>query len=58
MFKFLTTEKSQLKINNEINHISKLWECCQIPDFTKSSYNEHMEIVTSVFNFLTSDKEK
>ncbi len=51
MFKFLTTEKSQLKINNEINHISKLWECCQIPDFTKSSYNEHMEIVTSVFNF-------
>lgn len=58
MFKFLTTEKSQLKINNEVNHISKLWECCQIPDFTKSSYNEHMEIVTSVFNFLTSDKEK
>ena len=58
MFKFLTTEKSQLKINNEENHILKLWECCQIPDFTKSSYNEHMEIVTSVFNFLTSDKEK
>ncbi len=58
MFKFLTTDKSQLKINNEENHISKLWECCQIPDFTKSSYNEHMEIVTSVFNFLTSDKEK
>ena len=58
MFKFLTTEKSQLKINNEENHISKLWECCQIPDFTKSSYNEHMEIVTGVFNFLTSDKEK
>ena len=58
MFKFLTTEKSQLKINNEENHISKLWECCQIPDFTKSSYNEHMEIVTSVFNFLTSDKQK
>lgn len=58
MFKFLTAEKSQLKINNEVNHISKLWECCQIPDFTKSSYNEHMEIVTSVFNFLTSDKEK
>ena len=58
MFKFLTTEKSQLKINNEENHISKLWECCQIPDFTKSSYNEHMEIVTSVFNFLTSNKEK
>ena len=58
MFKFLTTEKSQLKIKNEENNISKLWECCQIPDFTKSSYNEHMEIVTSVFNFLTSDKEK
>ena len=58
MFKFLTAETSQLKINNDENHISKLWECCQIPDFTKSSYNEHMEIVTSVFNFLTSDKEK
>ena len=41
IFKYLTSENSDLKFNNEQNHILTLWECCQIPDFTKSSYNEH-----------------
>ena len=58
IFKFLTLESSPLKFNNGQNHISTLWECCQIPDFTKSSYNEHIEIIANVFNFLTSDKGK
>ena len=43
-----------LKFNNGQNHILTLWECCQIPDFTKSSYNEHLEIISNVFNFLTT----
>ncbi len=58
MFKFLTSENSELKFNNEPNHLSILWECCQIPDFTKSSYNEHIEIIKNVFHFLTTGKEK
>ena len=58
IFKFLTSERSSLKIENTQYNIEMLWECCQIPDFTKSSYNEHTDIVTKVFSFLTSDKGK
>jgi len=32
-----------------------LWECCQIPDFQKKAFN-HIEVVTKVFDFLTSNK--
>ena len=35
-----------------------LWECCQIPDFQKKAYGQHIEVVTRVFNFLTSKKNK
>ena len=57
-FKFLISEKSNIKIKNEEYFIKLLWECCQIPDFTKSSYNEHIDIISKVFNFLSSDKGK
>ena len=58
IFKCLVSENSILKLANSKDHISILWECCQIPDFTKSSYNEHTEIITNVFQFLVSDKGK
>ena len=35
-----------------------LWECCQIPDFVKKTYGNHINVVEKVFNFLKSDKEK
>jgi len=35
-----------------------LWECCQIPDFVKKTYGNHIEVVEKVFNFLNSDKGK
>ncbi len=57
-FKFLVSEKSNIKIKNEEYFVKLLWECCQIPDFTKSSYNEHIDIISKVFNFLSSDKGK
>ena len=57
-FKFLISEKSNIKIKNEEYFVKLLWECCQIPDFTKSSYNEHIDIISKVFNFLSSDKGK
>ena len=33
-----------------------LWECCQIPDFVKKTYGNHIDVVEKVFNFLNSDK--
>jgi len=58
IFRFLVSEKSNLNFNNHQNFVKLLWECCQIPDFTKSSYNEHTDIIYKVFSFLSSDKGK
>src|SRR5210317_2005422 len=57
-FRFLVSEKSNLNFNNHQNFVKLLWECCQIPYFTKSSYNEHTDIIYKVFSFLSSDKGK
>ncbi len=35
-----------------------LWECCQIPDFVKKTYGNHIEVVEKVFNFLNKAKGK
>ena len=40
--------------NNIIYHknLELLWECCQIPDFEKKAYGQHLNIVDKVFQFL------
>ena len=35
-----------------------LWECCQIPDFEKKAYGQHINVVDKVFQFLTTRKKK
>ena len=35
-----------------------LWECCQIPDFSKKAYGNHIGVVKKVFEFLTSGSGK
>ncbi len=57
-FKYLVSEKSNLNFKNNSHYVKLLWECCQIPDFTKSSYNEHTDIIFKVFSFLSSNKGK
>ena len=53
-----------IKDNNEINKkhskdfIKILWECCQIPDFSKKAYGHHIDVVKKVFEFLTSKSGK
>ena len=46
--------------NNIIYHknLEVLWECCQIPDFEKKAYGQHINIVDRVFQFLTTRKMK
>jgi ATP-dependent RNA helicase SUPV3L1/SUV3 len=58
VLKTLIVKNDQFKNDYKNNNLSTLWECCQIPDFTKSSYNEHIDIVKKVFEFLISDKGK
>ena len=52
--KFFIKNNHQIKTNN----IETLWECCQIPDFSKKTYNNHIDLVQKVFGFLTSSNEK
>ena len=58
VLKFLIKNNKDIKIPNSKDIIKTLWECCQIPDFSKKSYGNHTEIVKKVFEFLTSKSGK
>ena len=47
-------------LNNIIYHknLDVLWECCQIPDFEKKAYGQHINIIDKVFQFLTTRKNR
>ncbi len=40
------------KVPNVKDTLVLLWECCQIPDFVKKTYGNHINVVEKVFNFL------
>ena len=39
-------------------NLELLWECCQIPDFEKKAYGQHIKIVDTVFKFLSLRKKR
>ncbi len=47
-----------LKISDNKKTLALLWECCQIPDFVKKTYGNHLEVVQKVFGFLNSKNGK
>ena len=58
VLKFLIKNNSNLTSNLSRDSVKILWECCQIPDFSKKEYGNHIEIVKKVFEFLTSKSGK
>ena len=50
----------KLGSNNIIYHknLELLWECCQIPDFEKKAYGQHINIIDKVFKFLSTRKKR
>ena len=46
--------------NNIIYHknLELLWECCQIPDFEKRAYGQHINVIYKVFQFLSTRKKE
>ena len=46
--------------NNIIYHknLELLWECCQIPDFEKKAYGQHINAIDKVFQFLSTRRKK
>ena len=51
-----------LKKNKENNiyrkNLKLLWECCQIPDFERKAYGQHINVVDAVFKFLSIKKKR
>jgi len=58
VLKFLIKNNYDIKAKYSEDYIKILWECCQIPDFSKKAYGNHIEIVKKVFDFLTSKSGK
>ncbi len=54
VLKYLIRDK---KIKFPKDKLGLLWECCQIPDFQKKAFN-HINVISKVFNFLTSKQNK
>ena len=58
VLKFLIKNNKDIKISNTKDEIQTLWECCQIPDFSKKAYGNHINVVQKVFEFLRSKTGK
>ncbi len=52
VLKHILKDTEKLEIYNNENELKLLWECCQIPDFVKKTYGNHLEVVGKVFKFL------
>ena len=58
VLKYFLKDKASHNINDNKETLSLLWECCQIPDFVKKTYGNHLEVVSKVFSFLNSKDGK
>ena len=50
--------KKNVENNTYTTNLKLLWECCQIPDFEKKAYGQHIGIVDAVFKFLSIRKKR
>ena len=55
VLKFLIKNDKDLKNKCSKDLVKIFWECCQIPDFSKKNYGNHVEVVKKVFDFLSSN---
>jgi len=58
LLKYFLKDMEGHNINNNQETLELLWECCQIPDFVKKTYGNHLEVVSKVFSFLNGKDGK
>jgi len=58
ILKYFLKDSNHYNITNDEKTLSLLWECCQIPDFVKKTYGNHLEVVSRVFSFLNKKNGK
>ncbi|MDC0617988.1 helicase-related protein [Candidatus Pelagibacter sp.] len=54
VLRYFLKDLKRFNIENNKKTLELLWECCQIPDFVKKTYGNHIEVVSKVFGFLNS----
>ncbi|MDC0616176.1 helicase-related protein [Candidatus Pelagibacter sp.] len=58
LLKYFLKDMESHNIKNNQETLELLWECCQIPDFVKKTYGNHLEVVSKVFSFLNGKEGK
>ncbi|MDC1138576.1 helicase-related protein [Candidatus Pelagibacter sp.] len=58
LLKYFLKDMGSNNIKNNQKTLKLLWECCQIPDFVKKTYGNHLEVVSKVFSFLNEKEGK
>ncbi|MDC1010990.1 helicase-related protein, partial [Candidatus Pelagibacter sp.] len=58
LLKYFLKNMEGHNIENNQKTLELLWECCQIPDFVKKTYGNHLEVVSKVFSFLNGKDGK
>jgi len=58
LLKYFLKDMEGQNIKNSNRTLKLLWECCQIPDFVKKTYGNHLEVVSKVFSFLNGAEGK
>jgi len=58
LLKYFLKDMEGHNIGNNQETLELLWECCQIPDFVKKTYGNHLEVVSKVFSFLNGKDGK
>jgi ATP-dependent RNA helicase SUPV3L1/SUV3 len=58
LLKYFLKDLEGHNIKNNQETLELLWECCQIPDFVKKTYGNHLEVVSKVFSFLNGKESK
>ena len=58
ILRLLIKNNNELKKKHSKDFTKTLWECCQIPDFSKKTYGNHIDVVKKIFEFLTSKSGK
>jgi ATP-dependent RNA helicase SUPV3L1/SUV3 len=58
VLKYFLKDMATHNIKDNKKTLELLWDCCQIPDFVKKTYGNHIEVVSKVFSFLNSKDGK
>jgi ATP-dependent RNA helicase SUPV3L1/SUV3 len=58
VLKYFLKDMESHNIDNDTKTLELLWDCCQIPDFVKKTYGNHLEVVSKVFSFLNGKEGK